>query len=308
MAGRIRGTVRARRVAAGSHRFRGSTALTAVLVVSPILTQTYPISGSTAPTGTAVVTPDGTAAYTYEGAVGSMKASALSGDRSANLRSMFWPISGLSALSHDEQSCATFASESTWSAQEGVALRIRRAASGGISGFTVTKNIWFGATWIFNVHWWDGTPTLHAAGSFDLGSVFRLPDGTPRPFPWTLCARIVGSQLDVKAWPSASPEPAWGDARFGGTRSLSAYPDARGVAGWYVAHLPPGGSAQFTDLRTWSIDATGVVSDPATTLQAFGSAPNIAPGGTITVRGSAVDQARESGLRIFSAGGSGPIA
>lgn len=308
MAGRIPRPVREGQGAGTFHRFLGSTAIAAVLVVTPILTQTYPVTASTAPSGTAVLTPDSTDAYTYEGAVGTINVGALSGNTAADLRTVFWPVSGLSGVPHDEQSCATFANETTWSAQEGVALRVRRAASGGVSGFTVTKNVWFGATWIFNVHWWDGTPTLHPAGSFNLGSVFRLPDGRPRPFPWTLCARVVGAQLTMKAWPSDSPEPAWGDERYGGTRSLSGYPDAPGVAGWYVAHLPRRASAQFTDLRTWAIDATGGTSDPATTLHAFGSVPNIAPGGSVTVRGSAVDPAPQSGSETSSVGASGPIA
>ncbi len=288
-----------------AHRWTQSTAIAAVLVVTPMLTQTYPITGSTAPSGTAVLTPDGTDAYTYEGTVGTMDANALAVDQSVNLRTVFWPVSGTVRLPKDEQSCATFASESAWYAQEGVALRLRRATNGGVSGITVTKNVWFGATWIFNVHRWDGTSTLHPAGSFDLGSVLRLPDGSPRPFPWTLCARIIGAQITVKAWPADSPEPAWGDVRYGGTRTLSVDPTVHGVAGWYVAHLPPGGSARFTDLRTWSIDATGGAPDPATTLQAFGAAPNVAPGGTITVRSSPTDPVPETGLHTFSAG---PIA
>ncbi len=277
----------------------------AAVIAPPVLTQTYPVAGTAGVARDGVLTPDGSDSYTYEGSLGAVEARALASDNSVNLRTLFWPVKRLGGLPNNQQSCATFSSASSWMAQQGVALRIRRTPVGGVTGITVTKNIWFGATWIFNVHAWDGTPTLHPLASFNLESVFLDPDGAPRPFPWTLCARIIGAQITVKGWLTGSAEPEWGDENFGGTSTLAVDPAVRGLAGWYIGHLPPGGSAEFTDLRTWSI-APGTAPAPSTTLSMFGSSPPSGPGASVTVRGPAVASPDADGGPVSPA--TGPVA
>ena len=66
-----------------------------------------------------------------------------------NTRALFFPSRGASTT--DGVACATWVSESTWLIQEGVALRIS-TDGGRTRAITVTKNVFVGATWVFNVH------------------------------------------------------------------------------------------------------------------------------------------------------------
>ena len=117
---------------------------------------------------------------------------------------------------------------------------------------TATKNVYFGATWIINLHVWDSrrTPQQRQIGQFDLRPVL-WPDGHPAPLPWRLCARAVGSTLDFKVWRlNAEAEPAWGDTSHGGSATVPAKWVKAGKPGAYVGHIPPGGSTTFAGLTT----------------------------------------------------------
>ena len=150
-------------------------------------------------------------------------------------------------MAENEQSCATWSSESSNINQEGAALRISEAADGAGRAITVTKNVYFHAGWIFNVHVWDTATTGVGTqiGSFDLSSVFR-PGGSQVPLPWNLCARVVGPTVSFIAWPATEQPPAWDDATHGGSVTLPNGWDSVGAAGWYIGHLQPGDSATFT--------------------------------------------------------------
>ena len=163
-----------------------------------------------------------------------------------NTRIVFFPQRGASTT--DGVACATWVAESTWSAQEGVALRI--ATDGGRTrAITVTKNVFAGATWIFNVHVWDtgALPQFTQVGSVDLGAVLSR-DGWPLPLPWRLCARTDGATVELKAWRVGEGEPAWGDRRHSGAVRVDPQWVYAGEGGWYVGHVPPGGTVELAGL------------------------------------------------------------
>ncbi|MBK5288774.1 MAG: hypothetical protein JJE46_09930 [Acidimicrobiia bacterium] len=54
----------------------------------------------------------------------------------------------------DSQTCGTWSSDAGSFDQEGAALRVH-TVDGGVKAITVTKNVVFGAKWIFNLHVWD---------------------------------------------------------------------------------------------------------------------------------------------------------
>ena len=211
---------------------------------------TYP-STDPRPADTTVLTPDGTDAYTYASSTGSMHVAALDTNTSGNLRSAFWPADA--PLVTDSQTCATWASQSNVFTQQGAAFRIAQA-NGSTRAITVTKNVFYGATWIFNVHTWDttATPAYQVVGSILLKSEL-WPDGTESALPWHVCARTIGTSLDLKVWRGNETEPAWGNSVHGGSVTLpdsAVYP---GVSGWYIGHLLGGGQAEFTDLMAWKL-------------------------------------------------------
>lgn len=211
---------------------------------------TYP-STDPRPAETTLLTPDGTDGYGYASSTGQMHVAALDTNTSGNLRSAFWPAD--SPLVADSQTCATWASQSTVGAQQGAALRIAQA-NGSTRAVTVTKNIFYGATWIFNVHTWDtaAEPAFQPAGSIALKSEL-WPDGIEAALPWHVCVRVIGTTLDLKVWRGDESEPAWGEISHGGSVTLPAAAVYPGATGWYIGHLGVGAQADFTDLRTWKL-------------------------------------------------------
>ena len=151
----------------------------------------------------------------------------------------------------DGQSCATWSAQpEKGNTQQGAALRITTNSTGVSRAITVTKNIMFGATWMFNVHVWDTSkrPANTGIGSADMRSVVR-----GKPLPWHLCARTRNNLLEMKVWTGSEPEPPWEDGSH--TRSFRLASDwvYPGRTGWYIGHVPPGGSAGFTNLKTWRL-------------------------------------------------------
>ena len=240
---------------------------------------TYP-STDPRPAQTALLTPDGTDRYTYASSSGHMQVVALDANTSGNLRSAFWPAD--SPLVADAQSCATWASQSSGSTQQGAALRIA-TANGSTRAITVTKNIVFGATWIFNVHTWDtaATPAFQPAGAISLKSEL-WPDDVEAPLPWHVCVRTIGTTLDLKAWRADEPEPAWGEASHGGSVTLPENAVYPGATGWYIGHLGAGTQAEFSDLETWKlVVGPAAAGEP---MPAFTAASTGTPG-AVTVTG-----------------------
>jgi hypothetical protein len=203
---------------------------------------------SDAPLGTAVVTPDGDDKYGVSGTGDAALVAAPVGNAGSNLRMVLWRDTD--AVSADQQSCATFEG-SGHDQQPGIALRIR-STGGRTQAITVTKNVWHGFYGWFNFHLMDSAalePFRHF-GSADLSAALLLPDGSPRPYPWRMCALVVGDLVQFVAWPEAEPQPAWGDPTRGASARLPAGWDAPGRPGVYVAHLRAGQVIAYRSVST----------------------------------------------------------
>jgi hypothetical protein len=192
------------------------------------------------------LTRDGDGQYGVTVAGGTMTVTGAAVDGS-NTRVIVWPAAATPTL--DQTVCSTWTDQSSVVNQQGVALRIHTAA-GATRAVTVTKNVWFAVSRIFNVHVWDTSqPAVGAVlGQFDLGETFQMPYQAPKPLPWRLCARVQGSTLDFIAWPLTTTEPAWGDPGRGGSVTLPPGWDTPGVTGWYAGHLSPGEHLTIGDL------------------------------------------------------------
>jgi hypothetical protein len=207
-----------------------------------------------------VATADGPAySFTRTGA----SLTVVAGRSGGNEREFFVPSDA--PVTHDQQSCAEWSSQPSV-AQQGAVFRLHTVA-GGIQAITVTKNIFFHAFWIINVHVWNTTdPSPYTlVASFDLSSELEIP-GTNNayPLPWFFCAAVRGSTVAFKVWRNGQSEPAWGDTRYGAITQLPAGHTDPGTTGWYVGHLS-GSSASFTHLTTSTWDPQQVHAAP--TLQ-----------------------------------------
>lgn len=227
---------------------------------------TAPVAAVPEQVRSAALTSDGTDRYDYRHVpgpapadlvapdasrdlLGTVAVAAPPGNRGVNLRAVWW-FDGADA-SVDGVSCVTWAEYSGPIVQAGVALRVREV-SGRTQAVTVTNNIMWGARNSWNVHLWNGGPTGELIGQ----SVLRRPFGESLvdqpPLPWRLCARVVGSVLQFKAWSLATQptEPDWTDPGFGTSFTLPrgwVYP---GRSGWYAGHLRGGDATSFRALRS----------------------------------------------------------
>ena len=170
-------------------------------------------------------------------------------NRDSNLREVFWDLTAPDVM--DSGACATWQSASTAGLQQGIALRASSTAL-GTRAILVTKNVFLGAPWVFNIDVWDTAGTgLTVVKNVDLAAVFHS-SGRLAPLPWRMCARVVGNEVDFKVWPVDQLEPSWGDPRFGGSSALPPGWAAPGKTGWYVGHLPAGAFATYRDMTTFA--------------------------------------------------------
>jgi hypothetical protein len=199
-----------------------------------------------------VLTPDGADRYDIGQYNGTISMSAPTSNKGGNLREVFWPAG--QASYKDSQVCATWKDQSSPYVQQGVALRIV-AGSTSTRALTVTKNIWGGAFWVFNVHTWDSSlaQPFTAIGQFSLDKVvWDTSTQKARPLPWRICAKVVGASLTFKVWlPDLEAEPRWTDATHAATTTVPSGYLGAGKTGWYVGHIPAGGSAHYNRLGIW---------------------------------------------------------
>jgi hypothetical protein len=204
---------------------------------------------STSPSQQAVLTEDGPGRYRFVSAPANTVAASVD-SASGSLRQLFWPADN--PVVPDSESCAIWGAETGPLVQQGAALRIAEQGS-RIRAVTVTKNVFYGATWIFNFHVWDTaqSPAFTLVAATDLSATL-VHAGVVTPLPWHFCARVIGSKLEFKVWPVAEPlDPAWGDPAHGGSVILPAGWEQPGKAGWFVGHIQPNNLAVFTDLATY---------------------------------------------------------
>ena len=170
---------------------------------------------------------------------------------SSYFREVLW--SGGSAMSLNQQSCATWVGESDPNLQEGVALRIVQTPA-GIRAITVTKNVIYGVRWIFNVHTWDTTNAAQPytqVAQFDMSKIILNDVSRMRFLPWTVCLRAVGATVTFKIWfPLVMSEPTWTDPNYTRVTTVPAPYGVPGLAGWYVGHVPANAYTQYTNLTT----------------------------------------------------------
>jgi hypothetical protein len=136
--------------------------------------------------------------------------------------------------------------------QEGVALRIaNNGPNHALRAVTVTKNIYLGWVWIFNVHVWDTSNTAQPytqIASEDLSHV--VLGAQLHRLPWRICARVKGTTLQFVTWLAGSPRPSYRDPVAAKTVKLPSSYDYAGGYGGYVGHLQPGHTVTFSDITT----------------------------------------------------------
>jgi hypothetical protein len=198
---------------------------------------------------TSVITPVGRDRFSIVplGATGATITSPMT-NVDSNLREVFWEEDAPDVA--DSGACATWQSASTTSLQQGLALRAS-SNPGGTRAILVTKNVFLGGTWVFNIDVWDtATSGLAVLKGVNLQDVF-MRAGQLTPLPWRMCARARGDIVDFKVWPLDQTEPQWGDPRFGGFTQLPPGWHLPGKTGWYIGHLPAGAFATYRDMETF---------------------------------------------------------
>ena len=158
----------------------------------------------------------------------------------------------------DHESCTTWTGSPLTGGtlnriQPGVALRAevtvdRRRA------ITVSNNVFFYLRGTWNVHYADSTAQQPMRLLAQLDFIDEMGDWyeptSPHSPPWRMCARVVGTDLAVRIWPTTLvAEPAWDDPLYARSVSLDPAYVFAGRPGWYMAHLAPG---EVTSLVDWS--------------------------------------------------------
>lgn len=203
------------------------------------------------------LTRDRTDRYIVRRGPGEVRIEGAASNTEQNTRIIVVPRRSPAAL--DVGSCARWTDALGQYAQQGVVLRARRDG-GRARTIVVTKNVFFGASWQFNVTTWDTErdPYLVTHGAVQLPVPFLASDqpyARLAPLPWTVCARTEGDLVRVKGWRSTDPEPSWDDPDHTGTVRLPTEWVIRGKAGWFAGHLPAGGALSLDQLRTWRPEA-----------------------------------------------------
>jgi hypothetical protein len=234
-----------------------------------------PIRGATTDPSLAdaTITRDGNDVYDLTSNGGVVTASAPATNVGGNTRIVFWRAGELDSF--DQISCASWIDAPAGIKQQGAVLRAR-TSGGRTTAITVTQNIYYGAWWGFNIHVMDSAAAepFHQIGSFELKEIFRPSEFEAPPYPWRMCARVVGNVVSFIVWPTTHAKPAWDDARYGASVTLPSGWGAAGKPGWYMGHLEPGKWAGFADLsivglrpdqsRASQPVATAELSKPAT--------------------------------------------
>ncbi len=176
-----------------------------------------------------------------------------------NIREVFWLADTQPA--RDAESCISWAETADPvvgnAMQPGLAMRIASVGpyNEGLRAITVTVNVVFAGSWLFNVHVWDtrSKVPMTLLETFDVsGVVGRIAnvDGRPASFmvepPWHLCGRTQGSVFSFKVWTQNDPEPGWDDADHVFDVFLPPGWDHVGYSGGYIGHLHPGQAATAT--------------------------------------------------------------
>lgn len=98
------------------------------------------------------LTHDGTDRFVHREGRGWFRVLASGDNVDRNTRLVLFPPHA--PMATDQESCATWTDQTGRTTQQGLALRVRHDR-GRWRAITITKNVWLGAPWNFNVHTWD---------------------------------------------------------------------------------------------------------------------------------------------------------
>lgn len=195
-----------------------------------------------------VLTADGNDRYTLTDQAPGLTVGAPATNAASNLRVAIIPKASPVAI--DQQSCVTWAGPVAGIIQPGITLRIQSTRR-ETKAIMVTNNILYSFRTGFNTHLAVSTadPKLTQVGSVVLPEAVGPNPFDPTPPPWRMCARAIGSQVELKVWAldTVPTEPAWGDAKYGGTVTLPAGWVYAGQPGYYAGHLKAGQTTTFRD-------------------------------------------------------------
>ncbi len=201
------------------------------------------------PLATQVLTPDGDDSYVVTRNGSSVRVAPAATNTAGNLRVA---LTDPNDRPHrDQQVCATWPGPLQGKIQPGLALRVRPGDDGPARAITVTNNIWSGIRWQWNVHVWEDGAGRNLKRTF----LDRSFEGVGvRSMPWNICARVVGSEVSFVVWPDALARPGWSDPERSVHVTLPPGWEEPGLPGWYVGHVPPGGSTSYDHLAAWTLD------------------------------------------------------
>jgi hypothetical protein len=202
------------------------------------------------------LTHDAGDSFTLDQSHGTTTMTASATNTGIDSRIAFWDKSA--APMQNSEVCAQWSSQSELLNQEGLLLR-EKSINGGYKAITLTRNVYTSDPpmndWDFNVHVWNtvkDNPVYTLVGSYSLQSVFGAND-VFLPLPWSVCAEVVGNTFSFLAWPTGTPQPAWGDPDNGRSVTLPAGYDYAGTSGWYFGHLTASDEITYNDLSVTPI-------------------------------------------------------
>lgn len=203
-----------------------------------------------------VLTPDGTDTYSIKGGT-TVTMTAPATNTGTNLRAVYWSKSAAAVT--NSRVCVNWTTQSAESVQQGTAHNIV-ALPDRTRAITLTKNVIYQIYWVFNVHVWDSTqdPAFTQVAQFNMIDVMFRPDNSYQPFPWRVCTDLIGATLRFKIWFPATgmAEPAWSDPAYARSFTFPATYAAwlvPGFPGFYIGHLPIGGSAKYSNLSAAAV-------------------------------------------------------
>lgn len=190
--------------------------------------------------------------------------------------------------------------------QQGHAHRIANVA-GATYCVTVTKNIAFGANWVFNFHVWDSSNLTTPFTSINTGGVGVDLSGYLDPtsnqagmkqLPWHFKSRVSGTTIEFAVWVDGDAEPAYGASGKSGSATIPApYATLVGAHGIYVGHLLPGTGMAYDDIEIGGDPDVGTAVTSAFLTQASTDDYRA----TVTSEGGAVIQPDASKLAVLYA-------
>lgn len=144
-------------------------------------------------------------------------------------------------ISQNQEICTEWSGTTKMGTQPGQMLRWN-----GLDGIGFTQNIYGGVYDVVNLHVWNANePHFTFVAQWKVTGLDG-PMGL-KPYPWTMCAKVVGDQASFKLWPSNELEPAYGDVAYSGQATINVM--HTGSPATYNGHTAPGEVMAYKYLR-----------------------------------------------------------